>query len=74
MEIQVTLRVTVQEGSVFHLQGVPDPIIIVDGRLPKDKSMTDPITWIGAIERIKGTKIVQIQTIQGNGEARPHIG
>ena len=68
VRIQVTLCVTVREGSVFHRQG--DLPILLGGRLPKSSSMTDPIAWIGTIERIKGTKTVQIPDPGNLGEWR----
>ena len=68
--IQVTLYVIVPEGSVSHHQGVPDPIILLGGKLPKGRTLIDPITWIGVIERIKGTKIVQILDPDNLGDWR----
>ena len=70
MGIQATLYVIVPEGSVSHHQGVPDPTILPGGRLPKSRTMNDPIIWIGVIERIKGTKIVQIPDPDNLGEWR----
>ena len=68
MGIQVTL--TVREGSVSHHQGVPDPTILLDGRLPQNRSMNNHITWIGVTVRIKGTKIVQVPDLNNPEEWR----